>query len=568
MSGISTVKREGMKYNRLSFFSVLVVLGTVPTVSDAGIRVGNLSRTNAQGYQQVNTQRYQQEISDAQQSVQELPIKVANQDLAQQIQNGDMKSSVTIDHLDKCKMIYPNGEFEWAVPTVGLRAGGAPTCTSVVELRVLAPDNGKEYTVLARANLAAGDSVKCNISDFPESSLLPAAGEIIFPTDEQPTVEDVIEVMNEEQKQNAALKIIGGAVMFGLAGNAVGKNEVGNDGIFGGGKDKITSTIVGTVGGAGLMAASTYSGKVAGDMIMSAGVNAAAGAVMGNIITGGDDVMRIERCIIDGNPDYCLWGYIKKKGDHLKHAYVKLNSSAGTFIKCDVADDESDCRYADLEGGRIPGITSSCNSNDAKDSSTSSSLAYILTNCKDEIDHKYKHCYKNGKMEELSDSCEEVYIQISDAYEVTDRIPAMMVGVKEPTFGYKCKDIDAVKKDFPNSQIVGNNGKGGEAPLKELPPGSSASDLFEPACRRAGGGDIIDMSNKARLKGTLTGAGVGGAAGAFTAYQGAQNEIQERWVTAVREYKDSLQKFYCGTGNRYMSFYNDEAVVPALGSVK
>jgi hypothetical protein len=73
---------------------------------------------------------------------------------------------------------------------------------------------------------------------------------------------------------------------------------------------------------------------------------------------------------------------------------------------------------------------------------------------------------------------------------------------------------------------------------------------------------MIDMSNKARLKGTLTGAGIGGAAGAFTAYQGAQSEIDERWVSAVRAYKDSLQKFYCGTGTRFMSFYNDIVVVP------
>jgi hypothetical protein len=75
-------------------------------------------------------------------------------------------------------------------------------------------------------------------------------------------------------------------------------------------------------------------------------------------------------------------------------------------------------------------------------------------------------------------------------------------------------------------------------------------------------GGVIDLDNKARMKGTLTGAGIGGAAGAFTAYQGTQSEIDERWVTAVRAYKDSLQKFYCGTGQRFLSFYNDMTVIP------
>lgn len=76
-------------------------------------------------------------------------------------------------------------------------------------------------------------------------------------------------------------------------------------------------------------------------------------------------------------------------------------------------------------------------------------------------------------------------------------------------------------------------------------------------------GGLIDLDNKARLKSTLIGAGAGGALGAFTAYQGAQTDIENRWVTEVRAYKDSLQKVYCATGNRFLSHYNDVAVIPA-----
>ena len=57
-------------------------------------------------------------------------------------------------------------------------------------------------------------------------------------------------------------------------------------------------------------------------------------------------------------------------------------------------------------------------------------------------------------------------------------------------------------------------------------------------------GGIIDLGNKARLKATLTGAGIGGAMGAFVGYQGAQSDIETRWLSEVRAYKDSLQKGY------------------------
>ena len=92
----------------------------------------------------------------------------------------------------------------------------------------------------------------------------------------------------------------------------------------------------------------------------------------------------------------------------------------------------------------------------------------------------------------------------------------------------------------------------------------NALNNFYPMMLDATDGGIIDLGNKARLKSTLTGAGVGGALGAFSAYQGAQSDIENRWVTAVREYKDSLGKFYCVTGNRYLGQYNDEVVIPNM----
>jgi hypothetical protein len=67
------------------------------------------------------------------------------------------------------------------------------------------------------------------------------------------------------------------------------------------------------------------------------------------------------------------------------------------------------------------------------------------------------------------------------------------------------------------------------------------------------------------MKGTLTGAGVGAGMGAFAGYQGAQKDVEDHWVSAVREYKDSLQKIYCVTGNRFLSYYNDTIIIPDIG---
>ena len=45
-----------MRANSFLFYSLLATL--VPCMASAGIRVGNMSRNNAQGYQQVNDMRY------------------------------------------------------------------------------------------------------------------------------------------------------------------------------------------------------------------------------------------------------------------------------------------------------------------------------------------------------------------------------------------------------------------------------------------------------------------------------------------------------------------------------
>ena len=544
-----------MKYNRLSFLSVLVAMGVMPNVSDAAIRVGNHSRNNAQGYQQVNEQRYQQQNPVAgtnSATVDMLP----SQQMDAQAASGDIKSAVEDTKMDSCKMIYPNGTFEWTRPTIGMGAGGAQTCTSVVELRVLGQAEDGGDLVVARANLAAGDSFNCNIDSFPDATLLPEVEKVSFPADTQPTIEDVKRVMDEEQKQNAVVKIIGGALLGGLGGNIAGKNEVGKDSMLGGGKDKIISTVVGTVGGAGLMAASTYSGKVAGDMIMSAGVNAAAGAVMGNIVADGESKMRIEKCNVGGVEQKCLWGFIEETDDVVGKTYV----STTNIYDFKVCDGDNKCANKNLTGGAVDGYPATRVVNGKTRKWT---LEDVYRDGFEKVTTTLYCIDKQGKMKLASDTEEcaddkNRYAEISGAKAVKKRIQAMAVGIKDKPFGYK--SFDDLQNDNASPTFVGRTSSGEQT---DLPKGLNASwSNFKPLEIDSSDGGVIDMSNKARLGGTLTGAGIGGGVGAFTAYQGAQSEIDERWVAAVREYKDLLQKFYCGTGTRFLSFYNDTVVIP------
>ena len=545
-----------MKYNRLSFLSVFVALGLMPSVSGAAIRVGNLSRSNAQGYQQVNEQRYQQTTASVavEPTVQDSPISGTDARLASQILPGDVSAPMTLNQLETCKLIYPNGTFEWARPTIGMMAGAEPTCTSVVELRVIGQGLNGGDLVVARANLAAGDSFECNIYNFPEMSWTDDAGNVTFPANKEPTVEDVKKVMDEEQKQNAAVKIVGGIVLGSLLGNMIGDNEPGKDGLLGGGRDKITTTVAGALGGGGLMAASTYSGKVAGDMILSTGINAAAGAVVGNMAASGDSVLRIEKCVVDDTENTCLWGYLEQT-NNLKEGetgYISV-TNIYDFKVCDATE----CKSANLTGRQVEGYENIKN--------VKNNELYTLKEMySEQFGHaENKYCFEEKKMKDFGNCHKEdapVYVELKDAKYVAKRVPAMLVGIEEPAFGYKTADWEENKKDYSNNRIVGRAGNGD---VTTLASGIDAKlDMFKPMEREASDGGMIDLSNKARLKGTLTGAGVGGAAGAYTAYQGAQSEIDERWVSAVREYKDSLQKFYCGTGTRFLSFYNDITVIP------
>ena len=140
-----------MKYNRLSFLSVFVALGLSPLVGDAAIRVGNAARNNAQGYQQVNTQRYQSEYNTQQQAQAQqptdLPINVTNQQLAQQIQSGDTNAGVTVEDLETGEQTtYRITGSQEANPMEGKLSDDSPFGRAVV-----GKGAGEKFTVNAPA---------------------------------------------------------------------------------------------------------------------------------------------------------------------------------------------------------------------------------------------------------------------------------------------------------------------------------------------------------------------------------------------------------------------------------
>lgn len=541
--------------NKILHLSLFVGLAGVLVggVADAAVRIGNKTKNDA--YRQIMAANAAAVAAvnnvDTTTPTTQLAVPVANKDLAEDIQSG--KSNVKAGQLETCARIYPNGSFAWDKPTAGLGAGGAATCVAVVELRgyQMAPGGGD--LVLARANVAAGSGVNCNISNFPESSYTIDAQNVLFPADNEPTHEDVIAVMNQEQKQNAALKIAATTLVGAIGGNIVGKNDVGKDSLIGTDKGKMQGTLIGALGGAAIGAGGAYAGKVGGDMIMSTGVNAAAGGVVGNIMASGDSVLRIENCTkANGSAAAkCLWGYIIE-GNKLGNgetAYLNVKDRSALVCK------DGDCKPETLSNVKIKFKEKDREINSLLDSEWKELEAGSGV----DVYHIVK---EDGKTTMKSGQSETIYVPIANAVRTTNKRPALVWGVQDKFFGMKRSDwYDWKKNNAASAQIYWRDSLG-RAEGEKLT--DKTLDNFEPIYVNAEDGGVIDLNNKARMKGTMVGAGAGGALGAFTAYQGAQSDIEERWVSAVREYKDSLQKFYCATGGRFLSYYNDTLIIPNM----
>ena len=559
-----------MKKNNAILCSVVSILVGI-SAHDAfgGIRVGNLSRNYANSYK--NTAALEQQYYDSVASVQDtpadidLPVRVADKKIADKIKSGDKTAGADYETLNNCAAIYPDGEFIWDVPTLGRGAGGKPTCVAVVEMRKIGANGALEYTTVARGTLAAGDAVNCNISDFPSSSYLPDAMRVTFPADNAPTHDDVIRVLNEEQKNKAGLKIAAATVAAGVAGNMVGKQEPGKDGLFGTNSEKLNTTLGGALIGAALMTASTYSGYVPGQTILHAGVNAAAGGVIGNMMATGESVLRVTKCNDGGVETTCLWGNITKttKVEGISDE-VYYCPKDGNVIVCDRTKTQYPCT---IDNSLIlKHIKHDDGKTKIKPEELSKAGGFEQVLSGKATPYRYNAEEKNVDKNVTSNDayCYDAYVEKRAGAPVA----AVIVGFEDTgAFGTKVGDWAqwkaAHKTGVRMCQRDGYGNPTGDCRLKDSDQREYTIDDFNPLTMDTDDGGVVDFSNKARLGSTLKGAGVGGALGGFSGYQGAQADIEARFVEATREYNDSLEKFYCGTGKKFLSFYNDVVSLPA-----
>ena len=374
--------------------------------------------------------------------------------------------------------------------------------------------------------------------------------------------------MNQEQKKNAGLKIAAGAIIGGLGGNMLGQNDRGNDSLLGTDTGKLQGTAIGAVLGSGLMAANAYTGKVAGDTILSAGVNATAGSVIGNMAATGGSVLRIEDCTIPDGADgagrrtSCLWGVLATTTPlTTERAFFNIDTNE-TFV-CDA--NMTNCKEEELASIRLAAYPDA-NIEDVTDEQ----FERILANSS----YQYYVSSNNGVISMVPatqggdnvDVGRGIYALVSSAGRIDRQMPAMLE-MRDKAFGLTQADWREWRRNNRNGvTIYGRTTNGDAYALSD----NTDTDVqnFYPMMVDATDGSLIDFGNKARLKSTLIGAGVGGALGGFVGYQGAQNDVQNRWVTAVREYEDSLQKVYCATGNRFLGYYNDQIFIPNMAGTE
>ena len=545
---------------KISLFA-LILASSVSMPVDARVTVkSNNTRSHSEAYEYAAAIRAQQQYMNQNGNVVttasdagNLPVTVEDKKLADSILNNTAEN-VNMADLEACSMIYPTGVFKWAVPESGIRQNQTPQCVAVVELR-----DANSNAVLATTTLAAGDMMKCNIDMFPQNGWLSALTQVELPADEAPTLEQVEAVMNQEQKQNAGVKIAAGALITGIAANLLAPKAAGNDKLFGTNETALAATAGGLATGAGLAAASVYSGKVAGDTIKSTAVNAASGMVVGNMMagaSGSDDIVATTKCKTDSGEFLCVAGNLSKtkKGSTFadwRKDGVYINKDTRTVFRCENKKCEPQANILTNIYVKLKGQNESKSFYSLKEEDKNNIQPYVLNDdASGFVEFDNTNSEKTDRFYEVSSAT------ITDGTK-THAYAVCSGDVRDKMLGYKDwdKELASKCKDFYYRNSDGSVGSKFEAE-------QDVTFSFEPSSRDASDGALVDLSNQARTKGTLIGTAAGGAMGGFAGYQGAKDEVTQRWLAEQRAYTDSLTNFYCATGTRFLSQYNSYAEIP------
>lgn len=556
------------KLCRISLFSaVLASIASMPSVSVAGLRVKTThagAHNQAMAIQQQYIAEQNIPVVQTASATETLPVEVEDKELAEDIKN-NKSDSVTMADLDRCSMVDIRGVFKWGIPESGMRQTTQPQCMAVVDLKDA--NSGK---VLATTTVAAGDAIKCNIDMFPESGYQPALSDVILPADNPPTEKDVEKALNKEQKQNAGFKIAAAAIIGGLAGNALAPKASGDSKLLGTSKTQLADTAIGALAAGGIMAASSYSGKVAGETIKSTAVNATAGMLVGNMgagMTDNNSVLATTKCKVKNDAGKevekdCVIGHWYKLGESIGSNGTKYYATANGAVVYRCQEGTNNTTTCTIHNKPLQNISFANN----RDTNSSGAIALSSAKAGEIAQHSKPFVLENSQMTELqiaSTDSVTIYYLIASAQESENARMAYAVfdNLQSKAFGYKVSDFDnKLKNNNPKYYARYNNT---DSVGDEL-SGDEGAFVFKPSARSSEDGSIIDLSNEARAKATMIGGAAGGALGGFVGYQGAQNEISERWVTAMTEYTDSLSNFYCATGGRFLSYYNGYAEVPSM----
>lgn len=481
-------------------------------------------------------------------------------------------TTISNAQMDACNAIYPGGTFDWTKPTMGMRAGGAATCASYVELRAY-NGGGTSYNVLATGYLASGDAVRCNIDSFPDITVI--GRDFTYPADNPPTIEDVEKVMVAENKANAGFKILATAVVGGIGGNFIGK---GDDG-FGTNSEKLKTTALGALGGAALMTASTQVNDYkAGSMILSTGTNMAAGAVAGNVMSSGDEVLQIDNCPEEiGKEEKCIYGTVSTGGGKEVKSDTKQSTATNYTVYFYNPDDKYSyectqygdsnkwerCHRIQLSNLTFDDISECDDTNISKE--CEEKLKELSGDKTYKLDDEKKTILNGGVLVAESGTNKGNYIKIASAKTAGSRTGAVVKldGEYKNIFGYKREDWRDRGKENSKIKITDTKVYDLYGKSDGATSGKTLSD-FTPAYKSVSDGSVIDFNNAARTKSTMIGAGAGGALGALSGAAGADAAINERYLTALREYQDSLGNIVCYTGSRYLAKYNDAIIIPQM----
>ena len=495
----------------------------------------------------------------------------------------------TIATLRQCQQVLMGmAEMVWDTPNMGIGGTGpmGEGCQAVVQLRMAGPSGmmGPNDVVLAVARVPAGGSMLCNAFHFPENGLTPAIADVEVPPDAEPTREQVIETMNRENQQNVGIRtgvaaLAGGAAMFFLAPDSMNRGA---------------AVAAGAAVGGGVGFGAAQMGHVGGAVLQSAVVNAATGAVIGNVgagMFGGNARLQIERCVSNNYYNlsgYCLWGHAVTGARNYRTNPAVINVqngiTGGSAEQRPDRDDEpiQDCflrqdgsvicrhegdRWRRRTGFRnimVPPAVAGAVPVTAEErrSNWSSVLPTDVVSFYD-----YGGYFRLGG--------EESFVRIVSMLHGGTPQMAMIPNVNNRGVrGWTLADWNntetrgnIVSSQLPvpraNDGSQSRHGVVGTDIVNEIRE-SLANDTFVPLTITAQDGEIIDFGNQARLGGTVAGAGAGAALGGISARAGAMEEVEMRFFQALDEYRAMIRRFYCISGTRQLGNYNMTIMIPNM----